>query len=113
MEKGHVPHGQDVISGQINCNCEYLLEYANFLCSSFILECTVAVSFFMRDKKKFATCGQAEHLYSSLSLHHCIEEGFGVYIQTGLKYMDRFMKTFLRQWYKNIASKNTLCIHLI
>lgn len=28
LEKGHVPHGQDAITGQINCNCEYLLKPA-------------------------------------------------------------------------------------
>ena len=38
LGRGHVPHGQDAITGQINCNCEYLLESENFLHSSYFLE---------------------------------------------------------------------------
>lgn len=30
LEKGHVPHRQDAITGQINCKCEYVLKAGTF-----------------------------------------------------------------------------------
>lgn len=62
LGRGHVPHGQDAITGQINCNCEYLLESENFLHSSYFLEeYTMYHVNYSRQEKSLVDVGKFSH----------------------------------------------------